>query len=150
MHFRALRLSIALVVLTLTLYSTPKSTAQYRGEFFGSYQISNVEESGDQVQLTIKVILQNYSGQEVQGGGVVLYDTAPVHSALGAFSGINSLPANGKVALTQEFTVSKTLYAAWKQGEKPVMEMLLPSPDGSSRLERIDLAPAPSPVVPTE
>jgi hypothetical protein len=96
------------------------------------------------------VVLQNYTGGEIKNGGVILYNTEPVHSAIGAFSGINSLAANGKVTLSQEFTVSKTLYAAWKQGERPVMQMLVPETGGSSRLERIDLAPAPSPAAPTE
>ena len=150
MHRRALRLSLALIAFTLMLNFTPLSSADYRGNFFGSYQISNVEESGNQVQLTIKVVLLNYTGEEVKNVGIILYNSEPVHSALGAFSGISSFPANGKVALSQQFTVSSKQYASWKQGVKPVMQMLVPGSGGSSRLERIDLTPAPSPAAPTE
>jgi len=150
MHFRALRLLMALFVFTLMPVFTPSSPAEYRGNFFGSYQISKVEESGGQVQLTITIVLQNYSGRSVANGGVIVYDSEPVRAALGAFSGIGSFPAKGTVRLSQEFTVSAKQYASWKQGEKPVMQMLVPEAGGSSRLERIDLAPAVPVAAPAE
>ena len=147
MQRRTLRVSLVAVLSTLFLSLVPVSRAEYRAKFFASYQISNVSESVDRVEITLKITLHNLTGHEVQGAGVVLYNEAPVASPIGAFGEITLLPASGKVALSQQFSISPVEYARWKQGIQPSLKLLLPDGQGGSSLEHIDLIPAPYPAV---
>jgi len=145
MQTRILRLAQILCFAALVACLGQVSSAEYRGNFFGAYQFFGVTHSGNNVNLTLYVTLHNNSGQEVKGSGVVLYNSAPVPSPVGAFNEIKSLPSPGKVTISQQFTVSETLYNRWKQGQQPNLEMLLPDGKGGSYTERIDLTPGPSP-----
>ena len=147
MQRRRLRVSVVAVLSTLLLSLVPVSRAEYRAKFLASYRISKVSESLDRVEVTLKVTLHNLSGNDIQGGGVVLFDEAPVASPIGAFAEIASLPASGKVVLSQQFSISPIEYARWKQGIQPSLKLLLPDGKGGSSLEHIDLTPAPSPAV---
>jgi hypothetical protein len=145
MQTRILRLAQMFCLAALVVLLGQLSSAESRGNFFGAYQFFGVTHSGNNVQLTIQMTLRNYSGQDVKGSGVVLYNSAPVPSPLGAFNEIKSLPSPGKVIITQQFTVPEAEYARWAQGRQPNMKMLLPDGNGGSYTERIDLTPGPSP-----
>ena len=141
MQTRILRLAQILCLAALVVSLGHVSSAEYRGNFSGSYKFFGVTHSGNNVQLTIQMTLHNYSGQEVKGSGVVLYNSDPVPSPIGAFNEIQSLPSPGKILISQQFTVSEVEYTRWKQGIQPNLKMLLPDGKGGSYTARIDLSP---------
>jgi len=141
MQTRVLRLAQILCLVALVVSLCQVSSAEYRGSFYGSYKFFGVTHSGNNVQVTIEMTLHNLSGQEVKGSGVVLYNSDPVPSPLGAFNEIESLPNQGKILISQQFTVSELEYTRWKQGVPPNLKMLLPDGKGGSYTARIDLSP---------
>lgn len=141
MQTRILRLAQILCFAALVACLGQVSSAEYRGNFFGAYQFFGVTHSGNNVNLTLYVTLHNNSGQEVKGSGVVLYNSDPVPSPIGAFNEIQSLPSPGKILISQQFTVSEVEYTRWKQGIQPNLKMLLPDGKGGSYTARIDLSP---------
>ena len=123
----------------LVLCLTRSATADQARDFAATYHFSNVSESGDSVHLTITLTLHNYKSSSVNGGGVVLFDSAANRSALGAFNVISKLPAYGKVTLSGTFSVPRAEYTGWVSGKDPVLNFLLRGPSGAVQTEDIDL-----------
>jgi hypothetical protein len=107
------------------------ASAETARAFAGSYQLSNVVEGGNSVDVTVTLVLHNPGSSDVRNGTVVVMDTQPHHSVLGSFA-IKSLPHSGEVTVTQTFTISADEYARWKTGHDPVLEILVPNGDGTS------------------
>jgi hypothetical protein len=108
------------------------AAAQTARAFAGSYQLSNVVEAGNSVDVTMTLVLRNPGSSDIRGGIVVLMDTQPQHLYLGSFETIKSLPHSGKVTVTKTFTLTADEYARWKIGHDPVFEFLVPNGDGTS------------------
>jgi hypothetical protein len=100
--------------------------------FAASYRLSGVVEHGSQVDVTIKLTLLNPGSSDVNGGIVVLYNSALNRSFLGSFKLIKTLPHLGQVTTTSSFTISAAEYARWQQGHPPVLEFLVPDAAGTS------------------
>ena len=108
------------------------AAAETERAFAGSYQLSNVVEGGNSVEVTVTLVLRNPGSSDVRNGTVVVLDTQPQHSALGSFATIKSLPHLGKATVTETFTISADEYARWKAGHDPVLEILVPNGEGTS------------------
>jgi hypothetical protein len=100
--------------------------------FFGSYQLSNIVEAGDNVDVTLSLTIHNPGVGDVRGGIVVVKDTQPHHNLLGSFAAIKSLPHSGDVTVTKTFTITAAEYLRWKTGHDPVLEFLVPNGEGTS------------------
>ena len=137
----------ALVALALLL--GPPSTHAQRRDFAASYQLTNIEEAGSSVSLTITLKLFNYSGAEIRNGAVVLCDSSgdlqPNRKAIDAFDLIESLPAYRATTLRHRFTVPSSEYARWKQGGEPELVFLKPDSEGNAHEVHIDLRREPAP-----
>jgi hypothetical protein len=132
MHSMLRRALRALSVPTIFLGIVHVATAETERALAGSYQLSNIIESGNSVDVTMTLVLRNPGNFDVRNGTVVLMDTQPHHSVLGAFATIKSLPHSGEVTVTQTFTIAPDEYARWKTGHDPVLEFLVPNAEGTS------------------
>jgi hypothetical protein len=121
-------LSIPAVILGIV----QAATAETARAFAGSYQLSNIIEAGNSVDVTVTLVLRNPGSSDVRNGTVVVMDTQPQHSVLGSFATIKSLPHSGAATVTQTFTISSAEYARWKTGHDPVLEILVPNGDETS------------------
>ena len=61
------------------------ASAETARAFAGSYQLSNVVEGGNSVDVTVTLVLHNPGSSDVRNGTVVVMDTQPHHSVLGSF-----------------------------------------------------------------
>jgi hypothetical protein len=130
--YRRLRLVLcALSIPAAILGIVQTAGAGTARAFAGSYQLSNVVESGDSVNVTMTLVLRNVESSDVRNGIVVVMDTQPQHSYLGSFATIKSLPHSGAVTVTETFTMPAAEYARWKTGHDPVLEFLVPNGEGT-------------------
>lgn len=131
--YRILRLVLcALSIPVVVLGIVQAATAETARAFAGTYHLSNIIETGNNVDVTVTLVLRNPGSSDVQNGTVVLLDTQPQSSALGSFATIKSLPHFGEVTVTQTFTLTPDEYARWKTGHDPVLELLVPNAEGTS------------------
>jgi hypothetical protein len=121
-------LSFSAIVVGLAQVASGESFAR----FGASYRLTNIVESGNQVDLTIKITLLNPSNSDVKGGIVVFYSSLPGRSLLGSFTAIKSLPHMGQTTVSQSFSISAAEYARWQEGHEPIFEFLVPGSDGAS------------------
>ncbi len=131
--YRILRLVLcALSVPVAILGLVQAAAAESARAFAGTYHLSNIIETGNNVDVTVTLVLHNPGSSDVQNGTVVLLDTQPQSSALGSFATIKALPHSGEVTVTQTFTIPAAEYARWKTGHDPVLELLVPNGETTS------------------
>jgi hypothetical protein len=126
------RVLCALSIPAAILGIAQAAAAQTARAFAGSYQLSNVIEAGNSVDVTMTLVLRNPGSADVRSATVVVMDTQPQHSVLGSFATIKSLSHSGKVTVTQTFTIPADEYARWKTGHDPVLDLLVPNGEGTS------------------
>lgn len=132
---------MALLVLAIGLSFGHSMTAQRMTNFAGSYMVSNVVVDGAQVQLTVKLRLNNTYNTDIAGGIVVLRDSQPQHTLIGKVATIPDLPPLAHITVWNTFTIPAAEYASWRHGHDPVFEFLVP--DGSGSIEaQIQARPA--------
>lgn len=93
--------------------------------FNGHYQLSNVVEEGDQVEVTMTLTLANASKTTVNGGIVAVLSSDPVPVLIGSFSPIKTLPAFHQVVVSQRLTVPAAEYKGWREGHSPRLQFLV-------------------------
>lgn len=128
----AMRLVRVLCLSALVLCLVQKAPAAEGRQFAAKYQLNNIVEDGNEVELTISLNLMNNSSAAVKGGVVVILNTLPEHAYLGDFSAIKSLPEHGQAPISQTLTISAAEYARWQQGKGPIFEFLVPGPGGTT------------------
>jgi hypothetical protein len=126
------RLLGALSLLAFVFGLSQAATCQVPSKFAASYQLANIVENGDTVELTINLTLLNPNSSDVKGGIVALYDTEPNRNFLGSFQAVKSLPHQGQAVVSGAFTISAYEYTRWQRGHAPVLEFLVPSGAGTS------------------
>ena len=139
-------MSLCASVFSLIFFSqTILLNAQLR-EFAGSYSVSNVSKSDQDVTLTLTVKLQNFTGSEIDNSTAVLYTSGVRNNAIGAFPVIKSFPNNKTAVVSETFTIPASEWALWHTGVKPTIMFLRPMEDGT-HFERVDLQKAAGSVI---
>lgn len=121
------------------------SFTNHKARVTGSCQVLTARMDGEQVQVTMKVDLLNYTGDDLRNGTIVLYDSSLIASQIASFDRIQAFPPQSRLSLVQMFLVSQEQYAIWKQGRIPVLRLVVPGFRGRQRLEPIDVVPVSSP-----
>ena len=111
MKTTSLRLPTATYALVLTLLALGATFAGKSEPFVGAYSLNEIEETGDQVALSLIVDITNRSGAEMHNGVVyVLRRTAaPDGEPLAKFEGV-SLPHGEMARLQQQVSLSASEY----------------------------------------
>ncbi len=126
MQYGFLRVTRLLSLAVLFLSAVCSLTAtNFTRAFNGHYQLSDIVQDGDQVQVTMTLTLANAGKTTVNGGIVAVLTSEPVPVLIGSFSPIKTLPPKGQVTLTQRLTVSAAEYKNWQSGNAPRLQFLV-------------------------
>ena len=82
-------------------------------EFSGYFDMSNVQQQGDLVQVTLHLQLFNHGSEDVKSVLVTLVDSSPSMMLRGSFAPLKVWKHQQRINLSQEFFVSQREYAEW-------------------------------------
>jgi hypothetical protein len=108
------RASVVGVVLTVVLVlSTITVSANNGRDFSGYFDVSNVQQQGELVQVTLHLQLFNHGDTDAKSVVVTLLDTSPSMILRGSFAPVKVWKHQQRLNLSQEFFVSQREYAEW-------------------------------------
>jgi len=129
-------------VLLAMLLSTVLGFAKDGRDFAGYYNVADATEQGDQVQLTLRVRIFNYSSQDLRQALVVLHQPANP-GVLGVSKPIKSLPALKDAKVNQQVLVPRHVYEQWQKGQAPEVSIVYVDEHGTRWEKSIQVAPRP-------
>ena len=88
-------------------------TAKDGRDFAGTYGVTDVQELGDMVHLTLHLRLFNNSDADLKGTVVILREGPTGMALRGSFPTVKTWQKSHEVRLSQEFTVPKREYEDW-------------------------------------
>lgn len=100
-------------LLTALLLAAVAAKANSGREFSGYFDVSNVQEQGDVVQVTLHLKLFNHSESDAKSVIVALFDSSPAMTLRGNFAPLKIWKSHQFVEMSQEFTVSKREFHEW-------------------------------------
>jgi|HubBroStandDraft_4_1064222.scaffolds.fasta_scaffold201180_1 hypothetical protein len=104
---------MACILLAALLLVTVGATANVGRPFSGYFNVSEVQEQGDTVQVTLHLRLFNHGDEDLKGVIVTLMEAHPTMILQGSFAPIKLWKSQKFVVLSQQFTVTKQEYAEW-------------------------------------
>jgi len=131
----ALRRVLFLVVLLAAVLVL----AENGRDFAGWYDMRNVTDLGDQVQVTITLRVFNFSGADVTDATITLWDSVQPGVAYGSFP-LVSIAYRDNARLTANFTVPKSEYDSWQQGGRPNLQVNFNDPAANPVQRSVELA----------
>jgi hypothetical protein len=117
----------------------PAIAAERGRSFAATYQLSNVTQSDESVRVTVTLSLRNFSGADIHGGNVVLFNSSANPIVLGKFSSIKLFENTQVLKISQVFTIPAEEYTLWQSGRDPVLRFELPETSDPRMAEGIDL-----------
>jgi hypothetical protein len=107
---RAWTLCAVLIALCL---ATVAATTKSGREFSGYFDVSEVQEQGDMVQVTLHLKLFNHSAADANSVIVALMDSSPSMMMRGNFQPVRVWKSQKFIEMSQEFSVSKREFQEW-------------------------------------
>jgi hypothetical protein len=132
---------VPFLVLTALLVASAVGRATDGRDFAGTYEITDVVESGDSVALTLAVRVINYSDTDVNGATVTLQDSIRLDQDYDAYPGALALADRQSTRLSAQFIVPTKEYERWLHGSTPALRVDYTSAAGDSIRRMIELAP---------
>jgi hypothetical protein len=121
-------------------WSVPPAHAIDGRDFAGFYQLSNVTELVDEVQLTFSVEVLNYSDAEVTNATVTLEVFPFIDPPYGSFPAVSMLDRES-VALSSHFTIPAEEFDRWQVGANPSLFITYTGANGNLVKRAIELTP---------
>jgi hypothetical protein len=146
MRFRGLsRTFLTRVGLGLFLLTAITATARDGRDFAGIYSLTNVQQSGDTVHLTLHLRLSNNSDADIKGAIVTLMQDSPLVALRGSFPTVQLWRKNQAVKLSGQFTISKREYEDWSRAPgQPNIVILYQDASGRTWQKGAQMHPRPT------
>ncbi len=109
-------------------------------EVSGSYAIQRETDAGTNVQIMLHVRLNNSEDNSLQSSQVALRSI--VSDTTQKLDVSIDLPAQGSADFTQQVTITRSEYALWQKGARPLLVLDLEGSDGTKITRTIALVPA--------
>jgi hypothetical protein len=101
-------------------------------DFAGYFQLTDISENGDQVQVTLNLALVNESGVDLQQAVVVVRQSQPQAEVLGSSSPIESWRNGEEVKVAKRFTIGRKEYERWSTHGQPNVFVVYRGEDGQT------------------
>ena len=140
----AVRMLVVCLLTGTLLWSPWTGGASAKGpDFPGQYELSNVNDLGDTVQLTFSALVFNYSGKDVLVATLVLASSLPPEPE--SFCSIPAIAIvdRGQVQIQCLATIPHREYEHWIQGAPPNLHIDTSDANGNSVQYPVSLSPAP-------
>ena len=118
LYSRALKMPCLAVAAVICLLSLPGFAREGR-DFAGFYSVTQQEEQGDLITITLRVQLFNYSEADISRATVSLHSMLPSSDSYGSFRTVKLWRDKGEVRLMHQFTLPRWEYERWQQNSQP-------------------------------
>jgi hypothetical protein len=117
MQFLRLRWSFAVCVsAALVLLASLAATAKDGRDFAGYFDVSDVHEQGELVQITLHLQLFNNGEGDVRNAIVALMESGPAVNLRGSFPPVRLWKRQQPIRMNQQFTVTRREFGEWMSG----------------------------------
>lgn len=134
------RVAVLAVALGFLLSLPGAGRAADGHEVSGSYNVQRETDAGANVQVMLHVRLSNSQDNSLQSSQVALRSI--VTDATQSLDVSVFLPAQGSTDFTQQVTITRSEYALWQKGARPLLVLSLQSSDGTRLTRTIALTPS--------
>jgi len=110
---RPTRAWLVCTLLAVPLLLTVMAAANSGHDFSGYFDLSDVKEQGDLVQVTLHLRLFNHSEADARSVIVALFDSAPEMTFRGNFDPLKVWKSQHFVEMSQQFTITKREFREW-------------------------------------
>jgi hypothetical protein len=90
--------------------------------FTATYSLGAPAAAGDDVQITISLVVTNNTSSDASNAAITLHDPRAARVTYGNLNGL-ALPAGAATPVSGSFTVPRQLYESWKKGSSPAMSV---------------------------
>jgi hypothetical protein len=90
--------------------------------FTATYSLGAPAATGDDVQITISLVVTNNTSSDASNASITLHDPRAARVTYGNLNGL-ALPAGAATPVNGSFTVPRQLYESWKKGSSPAMSV---------------------------
>jgi hypothetical protein len=109
----------------------PSVTAAKDGrDFAGHYSLTNVNDQGSRVELTLSLHLVNYSGADLQQAVVTVRPSHAGPGVLGTFAPIKLWRSGRDIVVRQQLTIPREDYHRWSASTQPSVFIGYKTEDG--------------------
>ena len=129
------------ILSCLILLAASTAVAKDGRDFAGFYEVSNVVELGQELQVTLTVRVFNYSDADVNDATITLEDSLLPGETYGSYLTPVYVQPRESVRLSDHFTIPRREYEYWQEGGTPSLTIKFRDPDGNTILRMIELAP---------
>lgn len=134
---------LALVLICAGLVAgAPRVAAVDGRDFAGTYSLADVTQGSDTTTLTFSMRVFNYSDGDIANATVTLEDSGQPGQTYATFTGVG-IALNDSAQLSSQATVATAEVERWNQGTPPKVTIQFTDGNGESRVEGVELAPAP-------
>ena len=138
-------LTAACFALVLGSVLSSASASKRGTDFSGCFEVSNIQEQGDVVQVTLHLQLLNHGDQDFKGTVVALMTSGPAVSLNGSYPAVKLWKHDQKIQMEQQFTVNKREFAEWMHAPaQPNILILYKDAQGQSWQRPVQLSRWPS------
>ncbi len=111
---RPSRAWVVCTMLAALILATVATAANSSGrEFSGYFDVSDVQEQGDLVQVTLHLKLFNHGDEDAKSVIVTLVDSSPAMTLRGNFQPVKTWKHQQFIEMSQEFSVTKREFREW-------------------------------------
>ncbi len=111
---RPSRVWVVVTMLAALILATVAAAANSSGrEFSGYFDVSEVQEQGDLVQVTLHLKLFNHGDEDARSVIVTLVDSSPAMTLRGNFQPVKTWKHQQFIEMSQEFSVTKREFREW-------------------------------------
>ncbi len=119
------------ILVSLILLVGSHAAAEQRWAFAGFYELGEVTDLGEEVQVPLTVRVFNYSDADVTGATITLEDWLLPGETYGSFPGTVDIRVGESRRLSDSFTVPWSLYEEWWEGSPPQLRIEFKDADGN-------------------
>jgi len=128
---------VCLLLCAVLVARTPQAANGH--EVSGVYAIQQADKTGNNVSVTLHVILSSSTDATLQSKSVSLRSV--LSGTTQTLSASFTIPAHGNADFTAGATISAADYKLWQEGGTPMLVLNLQSLDGSEFTRTVELLP---------
>ena len=118
------------VLLAMLVLTTVVGFGKDGRNFGGHYNITDVTQVGDRVQVTLSLQIFNYSGEELKQAVVTLRESHPASGVIDTFDPIPAWRSEKSITLRRQVTITRDEYRRWTTKGQPNVFVIYRDADG--------------------
>jgi hypothetical protein len=118
------------VLLAMLVLTTVVGFGKDGRNFGGHYNITDITQVGDRVQVTLSLQIFNYSGEELKQAVITLRESHPASGVIDTFDAIPVWQSGKSITLSRLVTITRDEYLRWSTKGQPNVSVAYRDGDG--------------------